>query len=115
MKELILDDCIINIKVNGLQFGFIPDTVFASKLQALADEASKRANLCRISGANDGSEASKFLSYVVDTLLGEGTVETIFGDTAPSPFDLCEIIDTISCEFHSYVKNRLDKLKGECA
>ena len=115
MKELILDDCIINIKVNGLQFGFIPDTIFASKLSQLANEASRRAALCKMSGANDGNEASRFLSYVVDTLLGEGTVETIFGDTAPSPFDLCEIIDTISCEFHSYVKNRLDKLKGECA
>ncbi len=110
MNSLIIEAPKIPLCINGKEFSFIPNSEFAERLSALADEAGKRAEECKSSG-EDTCEASAFLSYAVDTLIGDGAVEKIFGDTLPDPFDLCDILGYIADAFHSYRKRRLMRLK----
>ena len=110
MNNLIIEAPKIPLCINGEEFHFIPDSDFAERLSLLAGEAGKRAEECKDKG-EDACEASAFLSYAVDTLIGDGAVERIFGDTLPDPIDLCDILGYISDAFHSYRKRRLRRLK----
>ena len=113
MNNLIIEAPKIPLCINGKEFSFVPDSEFAERLSLLADEAGKRAEACKKTG-EDGYEASAFLSYAVDTLIVDGAVEKIFGDTLPDPIDLCDILGYIADAFHSYRKRRLRRLKEGC-
>ena len=110
MKNLIIEAPSIPLCINGHEFSFVPDSGFAEKLSLLADEAGKRAEESKGKG-EDLCEASAFLSYAVDTLIGDGAVETIFGDVLPDPIDLCDILGYVADAFHSYRRRRLRALK----
>ncbi|MBQ8254840.1 MAG: hypothetical protein IJY94_04985 [Clostridia bacterium] len=110
MKNLNIEAPRIPLCINGKEFSFIPDSEFASRLSLLADEAGKRAEMCKETG-EDACEASAFLSYAVDTLIGDGAVEKIFGDVLPDPVDLCDILGYVADAFHSYRRRRLKRLK----
>ena len=110
MKNLITKAPEIPLCINGKEFSFIPDSDFAERLSLLADEAGKRAAECE-DEREDLTEASAFLSYAVDTLIGDGAVEKIFGDVLPDPLDLCDILGYIADAFHSYRRSRLNRLK----
>ena len=110
MNNLIIEAPKIPLCINGKEFSFIPDSDFASRLSMLANEAGKRAEECKESG-EDECEASAFLSYAIDTLIGDGAVDKIFGDDLPDPIDLCDILCYIADAFHSYRKRRIKRLK----
>ena len=110
MKNLIIEAPKIPLCINGKEFSFIPDSEFAERLSMLADEAGKRAEECKETG-EDLNEASAFLSYAVDTLIGDGAVEKIFGDSLPDPIDLCDILGYVADAFHSYRRRRIKRLK----
>lgn len=110
MKNLIIEAPEIPLCINGKEFSFVPDSDFAERLSLLADEAGKRAEECK-DKENDATEASAFLSYAIDTLIGDGAVEKIFGDVLPDSLDLCEILGYIADAFHSYRRRRLNRLK----
>ncbi len=113
MKDLNITPVSIPLCVNGHEFSFVPDSDFAERLSMLAKEAGKRAETCKKKGDNV-CDASAFLSYAVDTLIGDGAVETIFGeDTAPDPIDLCDILSYIADAFHAYKNRRLKRLKED--
>ena len=110
MNNLIIEAPRIPLCINGNEFFFVPDSEFAERLSHLASEAGTRAEECKDKG-EDACEASAFLSYAVDTLIGDGAVEKIFGDVLPDPIDLCDILGYIADAFHSYRKRRLHRLK----
>lgn len=110
MKNLLIEAPEIPLCINGKEFSFIPDSDFAEHLSLLAKEAGERAEECKDTG-EDTTEASAFLSYAVDTLLGDGAVEKIFGDVLPDPLDLCDILGYIADAFHAYRRRRLNRLK----
>ncbi len=110
MNSLIIETPKIQLCINGKEFSFVPNSEFAERLSLLADEAGKRAEECNETGG-DTCEASAFLSYAIDTLIGDGAIETIFGDILPDPLDLCDILGYIADAFHSYRKRRLKRLK----
>ena len=113
MNNLTIEAPRIPLCINGKEFSFVPDSEFASRLSLLAAEAGERAEACKDKG-EDACEASAFLSYAVDTLIGDGAVEKIFGDILPDPIDLCDILGYIADAFHSYRKRRLKHLKEGC-
>lgn len=110
MNNLVIETPKIPLSINGKEFSFVPDSEFAERLSLLADEAGKRAEECKETG-EDACEASAFLSYAVDMLIGDGAVEKIFGDVLPDPIDLCDILGYIADAFHSYRRRRLTRLK----
>lgn len=110
MNNLIIKAPKIPLCINGHEFSFVPNSEFAERLSLLADEAGKRADRCK-EEKEDACEASAFLSYAVDTLIGDGAVEKIFGDVLPDPVDLCDILGYIADVFHSYRKRRIKRLK----
>ena len=111
MNELIIKKVTLNVRINGMDFPFIADSEFAMKVSSLAKEATKRANLCAITGCGDGIEASEFLSYAIDTLIGEGSTKKIFDTQYPDPVDLCDILGLIADVFHSYRRERIRAIK----
>ena len=111
MNELILKKVTLSVRINGIDFPFIADSEFAMKVSALAKEATKRANFCAITGSNDGIEASEFLSYAVDTLIGEGSTKKIFDSQHPDPVDLCDILGLIADVFHNYRMERIRAIR----
>lgn len=106
MKELITDNGMIYLSINGKDFSFKASSEFASRLASLAAEAEKLAE----DGASL-SEASSFFSYAVDHLIGDGAVQRIFDDEFPDPLDLCDVLGYIADAFHSYRKERLRKIE----
>ncbi len=112
MNKLITEDSRIFLNINGKEFSFVADSEFARRLSDLAAEAGKRAKDCKECG-DDEIDASAFLSYAVDTLIGDGAVERIFGDILPDPLDLCDILGYIADAFHAYRKKRINKIKEE--
>ncbi len=112
MNELIIKKVTLNVTINGIDFPFIADSTFAMKISSLAKEALKRADMCALTGCNDYTEASKFLSHAVDTLIGEGSTQKIFGTEIPDPVDLCDVLGLIADIFHGYRRERIRRLKG---
>ena len=110
MNNLIIEAHTVPLCINGHEFSFVADSEFAERIAALADEAGKRAEKCKETG-EDACDATAFLSYAVDTLIGDGAVDVIFGDSAPDPIDLCDILGYISDAFHAYRKRRIERLK----
>ena len=111
MKELIIEAPRVSFSVNGKTFYFTPDSEFAIRLSELASEASRRAELCHRLCIFDGSEAKEFLCLAIDSLIGDGTVEDIFGDTDPDVMDLCDVLGIISSAFHEYRMMRLERIR----
>lgn len=101
------DNC-IPLSINGVAFSFNADSEFSKKLSALADEVSNKK---KDSESDDEVDVSAFLSYIVDSLLGDGAVERIFGDILPDPLDLCDIISYVADAFGDYRKRRIAALK----
>lgn len=111
MKQLTIEDATVRFRINGIEFSFVADSEFSLRLSELAREASERADLCGSNEIYDGSEATAFLCYAIDSLIGDGTIERIFGDTCPDPIDLCDILGIISEAFHEYRTLRLNRIK----
>ena len=112
MNKLVTDNSKVLLNINGKEFSFIADSDFAQRLSELASEAGKRAKDCKEHGDTE-VDASAFLSYAVDTLIGDGTVEQIFGDILPDPIDLCDVLGYIADAFHAYRKKRLKQIEEE--
>lgn len=113
MNELIIKKVTLSVTINGIDFPFVADSTFAMKISSLAKEALKRADICAFTGCDDCIEASKFLSYAVDTLIGEGASMKIFGTDIPDPADLCDVLGLISDVFHNYRRERIRRLREE--
>ena len=111
MKNLILEAPKVSFLINGKTYYFYADNEFASLLSSLAEEATSRAEICHSLCITDGSEAMEFLCQAIDTLVGDGTVEDIFGDSDPNVFDLCEVLGIISAAFHEYRDERLNRIR----
>ena len=111
MKQLILEATAVSFSINGKGYSFVPDSEFATMLSELAAEADRRADVCHELCITDGSEAKEFLCQAIDALIGDGTVEDIFGNTDPTPEDLCDVLGLISSAFHEYRRQRLDRIR----
>ncbi len=108
MKGLELPSGTIELFISGHSFTIKADSSFAETLSQLSEDAEYRAMLASESGSY--SKTTEFLCYIIDTILGKGSVEAIFSEAEPNVFDLCEIIDYVCDEFSKYRKNRLDRL-----
>ncbi len=115
MKELKLDPGILSIAIEGRDFTFRADSAFAERVAELAREAERRIVMASAEERHDAVEVAAFLSYAVDSLLGDGTVEAIFGEEMPEILSLLDILDVIMNAFHAYRASRIAKLKGEIA
>lgn len=113
MNELIIEKVTLNVTINGTDYPFVADGEFARKISGLAKEASRRASICAITGCDDFTEASAFLSHAVDTLIGEGSSFRIFGTDYPDPVDICDVLGRISDVFFAYRRERIAKLRGD--
>ena len=112
-NSLILNKVTLTVNINGVDYSFVADHEFALKISSLAKEAEKRAEFCAFIGCDDFYEASKFLSYAVDTLIGEGSSFKIFGTDFPDPIDICDVLGLIADVFHSYRRERIYSIKGD--
>lgn len=110
MTEIYIEEPIVRFKISGMDFDFIADTEFCKKLTSLADEASYKRRFGTVHGGNI-DDAIGFLTHIIDTLIGEGTVESIYGGESPDPYALLDIINNISDAFHTYVKRRIRVIK----
>jgi hypothetical protein len=110
MKELNLDSGVLRVKVDGKELSFRCDTEFAENAANLAEEAERRAMLAKAHNKNTPYETSAFLSYAIDTLVGDGTVETLFGEDLPDAVALCEVLSLIIDAFDEYRRARLSRL-----
>ncbi len=110
MKELNLDNGMLEVRVNGLTLTFRADSAFAEKTDRLGKEAEERA-AAAAAGRRDPDGVAAFLCRALDTLLGEGTVASIFGDEPPEILDLLDVLDLVMSEFHRYRTARIGRLK----
>lgn len=108
MNNYTIKDSKIPLSINGIAFSFNADSEFSKKLAALADEVSRKKDESK---NEDEVDVSAFLSYIVDSLLGDGAVEAIFGDILPDPLDLCDIISYVADAFGDYRRRRIAALK----
>jgi hypothetical protein len=111
-NSLVLNKVTLTVNVNGVDYPFVADHEFAMKISSLAKEALKRADICAYTGCDDCVEASKFLSYALDTLIGEGSSYKMFGTDIPDPVEICDVLGLISDVFHSYRRERIYGIKG---
>ena len=112
-KSAIQDHGLITVTLNGRSFAFHADSDFAARAAELAEEAEKKAAESR-QGLCDYDEIAAFLSYVIDSLLGDGAVDDLYGeDDTPDVFTLLFWLDEIIAAFHRYRVNRLSRLKGK--
>ena len=80
MKELKLDSGMLEIAIEGRTYPFRADAAFAERVAELAEEAERRSAMASAEERNDPVETAAFLSYAVDSLLGDGTVEAVYED-----------------------------------
>jgi hypothetical protein len=111
MKELKLDPALLEIAIEGQIYPFRADSAFAERVAELAGEAERRSAMASAEDRNDPVETAAFLSYAVDSLLGDGTVEAIFGEDIPEILPLLDILDGIMTVFCDYRAARIAKLK----
>lgn len=111
MKERKLDTGILTVSFEGHDFSFRSDSAFAEQVADLAEEAERRAVMASAEDRHDPVETAAFLSYAVDSLLGDGTIETIFGEDLPEILPLLDILEGIMEVFHQYRTARIAALK----
>lgn len=109
MNNYVIEDNTVRLTVNGKEISFRADSEFSSRLASLANEAAEKKENCE---NDDEIEVSAFLSYVLDTLIGDGTVEKLFGDILPDPLDLCDVISFVADAFGDYRRRRIAAIKG---
>ncbi len=109
MNTLEIKPCTIPLYISGKQFFISADKNFAVTLSMLADDAGTRAALASREGY-DGTVG--FLSHTVDTILGEGSVASIFDEREPDAFALCDIISYICDRFSEYRRERISAIKA---
>ncbi|MBQ4064943.1 MAG: hypothetical protein IJD10_02470 [Clostridia bacterium] len=110
MMELKPDNGLLEVRVNGLALAFRADSAFAEKAARLGREAEERA-AAAAAGVQDPQGVSAFLIRALDTLLGEGTVATVFGEGEIEILDLLDLLDLVMSEFHRYRAARIARLK----
>ena len=110
MLNIDKDDSLISLNINGHVFTIRADSELAERVAMLAGEASVKADNARECDERDISGVCGFLCRIVNTLIGENTVETVFGDEEPDVFDLCDIISYVCDEFSEYRRKRLKRL-----
>ncbi len=106
------DDSYLSLNIGGHVFKVQATSRLAERVRLLAGEASEKADEARENCEGDFRGVEDFLRCIVDTLIGEGTVDTVFGSDEPDVFDLCEIISYVCDEFSSYRRRRLLRLDG---
>ena len=111
MKELKLDSGMLEIAIEGRTYPFRADVAFAERVAELTGEAERRSAMASAEERNDPVETAAFLSYAVDSLLGDGTVEAVFGEDMPEILPLLDILDGIMTVFCHYRAARIAKLK----
>ena len=111
MKELNLDPGILTVAINGKPFVFRADSAFAERACSLGNEAKRRALLAAAEGRHDPDGTKSFLIRAIDTLLGDGSITSIFGEASPDTLDLLDILDVIMSEFYRYRTERLARVK----
>ncbi len=107
-----LDPGILSLSIEGRKYTFQADSAFAEQVAILAEEAERRADMASADSRQNASEVAAFLSYAIDSLLGNGTVATVFGENEPEILSLLDILDGIMETFRQYRAGRLAKLKG---
>lgn len=110
MLQFDSDDSRLVLNISGHTFTILANSDLAERVALLAGEAALRADAAHESGEYDIGGVCGFLCRIIDSLVGEGTVETIFGDDEPDVFDLCDIISYICDEFSAYRRRRLSRL-----
>ena len=109
------DPGLVTLTLNGKRFSFRADSAFSARAAELAEEAEKKAAESE-EGLCDYDEIAAFLSYVIDSLLGDGSVEALYGEEEePDAFTLLFWLDEIIGAFHRYRLNRLSRLKAGAA
>lgn len=96
----------LNIDGNLFEVTMTPD--FSGKLKELSAEAGIMARGIIGTPSSGSAEVSAFLSYIIDTLVGEGTTDIIFRSRERDVFDLYDIISYICDEFSDYRLARLN-------
>lgn len=107
-KELKIKSCKIPIRISGKVYTLSATPSLTDTVAALADEAVRLSMLTE-SGKCAGVTAG-FLSRAIDELIGEGTVDDIFGEEEPDLFGLCEIITLIAESFGEYRQRRYRRM-----
>ena len=115
MIDITRDPGIVSLRIHGREMSFHADSDFAERLSQLAAEASERAEVAKRLGSRDPKQVRAFLSHAVDVLLGEGTVDDLFGEELPEVLDLMEILTGVADAFHGYRAERLRRIKEERA
>lgn len=111
MKELQLNPGILSVSIEGHDFTFRADSAFTERVAALAGEAERRTAIAAAEGRHNEAEVAAFLSHAVDSLLGAGASDTIFGGDVPEILSLLDILDVIMNAFREYRASRIAKLK----
>ena len=111
MQEQILDPGVITLHIGGHRFSFRADSDFAERACQLGEEAERRAALASAEERQKPHEVASFLSYAIDTLIGAGPIETLFGEAVPEILDLLDILNYILDAFHTYRNRRLSRLQ----
>ncbi len=108
-ERLTADPGLIPVCLEGKRFTFRADSDFAACVARLAEEAMEQAENDN-SGDRDYPEVAAFLCYVIDSLIGDGTIEELYGEETPDLFTLLTLLDAIIEAFDGYRKRRLTAL-----
>lgn len=108
---LELPGCEIPVWINGRTYTLLAVPELTETLSKLANEAARLSSLTADGGRS--GVAAGFLARAIDTLLGEGTVDEVFGGREPDLFGLCEIITYIAARFGNYREMRRRRLAEE--
>ena len=111
MKKLNLNPGILSVSREGHDFTFRADSAFAERVTELAGEAERRTAMAAAEGRHNEAEVTAFLSHAVDSLLGEGASDIIFGEDTPEILTLLDVLDVIMNAFREYRAARIAKLK----
>ena len=107
-KELVIAGCGIPVRISGRTYTLYATPELSDTVATLADEAI-RLSMLTGNGKRSGVTAD-FLAGAIDGLLGEGTVNEIFGDSEPDLFGLCDILGFIAERFGDYRDMRYNQL-----
>lgn len=111
MIEISRDPGIVSLLIHGREMSFRADAAFAHRLSLLATEASERAAVAKMTRSYQPKQVCEFLHTAIDTLLGEGTVASLFGEETPELLDLMDILTGVADAFHGYRAERLRRIK----
>ena len=103
----------VSVTLYGNAFTFLADSDFSLRLEALADETARRAALTATDRRRDPEATAAFLMHVLETLLGSGTANQLYGEVLPDPLVVCNDVCTVIDAYHAFRLSYIKRIQEE--